>query len=595
MEYDLIIRDTTIVDGSGRPAFNGSVGVQGDSIAAVGEIEGNAAREIDGSGLVTCPGFIDSHSHADMSILQYPLAESLVMQGITTFLGGNCGMCLAPLKDPGNDPALRKRYGDLVDRMDWRTFDEWLSVVEREEISVNYAPLVGHISVRTAVMGQDFRRQATRDEIKEMKVYVKAGMESGGFGLSSLFDPGPAEWATLDEVVELAKVTRKHGGIYTPHTRFHQDSWVTDDRDEHGYGLMHAPRGEVIAGRYHGLLEAVEVAKKADIRLLIAHFTPAYIIPQPQPRLLQEAAAKASLIDIVDKPRQEGVDVFYNVIAYTPSIGGEVSLMGSFLDPYHRNLPLPEWMKALTQEEFVQGLKTRAFRDKVTEVFYSGRIKFFMMHPLINPYWMDCFTIVRCRNKEYEGKTVGEIARQRSSAFIRDIVYHVSLETVFDIIIEDPETTWAVSTDVRENPAALSVFLQHPCGIPCTDTRSLPAELPEDRPERMPPIAYGLFPHYIKKYVTEERVLSLEEAVRKATSLPAEVLGLSDRGTLATEAYADIVVFDLNEMEMRGDFAPPSRPPGGIRHVLVNGQVVYENMTHQGVRSGRVLRRGSGA
>ena len=595
MEYDVIIRDTTIVDGSGRSAFNGSVGVRGDSIAAVGEVDGNAVREIDGTGLVTCPGFIDSHSHADMSILQYPLAESLVMQGITTFLGGNCGMCLAPLKDPQNDPALRKRYGDFVDRIDWRTFEEWLSTVEREGISVNYAPLVGHGSVRTAVMGQNYRRPATSDEIREMKVYVDAGMGSGAFGLSSFFDPSPGAYATLDEVVELAKVARVHGGIYTPHTRFHQDSWVTDDPDEHGYGLMHAHRGEVIVGRYHGLLEAVEIAKSADIRLLIAHFTPAYIIPQPQPRLLQEAAARASLIDIVDKPRQEGVDVFYNVIAFTPSIGRETSMVGSFMDPYHRNLPLPEWMKALSQEELVEGLKTRTFRDKVKDVFYSGRIKFFMVHPLINPYWMDCFTIVRCRNQEYVGKTIGEIARQRSSAFIRDIVYDVSLETVFDIIVEDPETTWAVSTDVRENPPALSVFLQHPFGIPCTDTRSLPAELPKDQLERSPPIAYGLFPHYIRTYVNEERVLSLEEAVRKATALPAQVLSLSDRGVITAGAYADIVVFDLDEMEMRGDFAEPSRPPGGIKHVLVNGEVVYENMAHQGVRSGRVLRHESGA
>jgi N-acyl-D-aspartate/D-glutamate deacylase len=356
---------------------------------------------------------------------------------------------------------------------------------------------------------------------------------------------------------------------------------------------MHAPRGEIIVGRYHGLLEAVEIAKKADIRLLIAHFTPAYIIPQPQPRLLQEAAAKATLIDIIDRPREEGVDVYFNVIAFNPSIGMQVSIIDSFLDPFpYTRLALPEWMQGMGKYEFAANLKTRAFRERVKKVFYSGRIKFFMVHPLINPYWMDCFTVVRCRNKDYQGRTIGEIARERGSGFITDTVYHTSLETLFDIVVEDPEATWAVSLDVRENPGALSVFLQHPVGMPCTDTYSLPGRLEEGGLLEAPPIAYGLFPHYIRTFVLEERVLSLEEAVCKATQLPAQVLGLRDRGNITAGAYADIVVFDLDEMGMRGDFAEPSRPPGGIKHVLVNGQVVYENMTHQGVRSGRVLRHG---
>ena len=593
MEYDVIIRDTTIVDGSGQPTFKGSVGVRGDRIAAVGEIDANAARVIDGSGLVTCPGFIDSHSHADSSILQHPLAESLVMQGITTFLGGNCGSCLAPLRDAQQGKRSIERFGGHVDDITWRTFGEWLARVEGVGLSVNYVPLAGHNTIRTVVMGEDFKREASPGEIQEMKAHVEEAMSSGAFGLSSTFDPSPCEYASPDEVVGLVKVASQHGGIYSPHTRFHQDSWVTDDPEEHGYGLMHAPRGEIIVGRYHGLLEAVEIAKKADIRLLIAHFTPAYIIPQPQPRLLQEAAAKATLIDIIDRPRKEGVDVYFNVIAFNPSIGMQVSIIDSFLDPFpYTRLALPEWMQGMGRYEFAANLKTKVFRERVKQVFYSGRIKFFMVHPLINPYWMDCFTVVRCRNEEYQGRTIGEIAHERGSGFITETVYHTSLETLFDIVVEDPEATWAVSLDVRENPGALSVFLQHPVGMPCTDTYSLPGRLEEGGPLQAPPIAYGLFPHYIRTFVLEERVLSLEEAVCKATQLPAQVLGLRDRGNITAGAYADIVVFDLDEMGMRGDFAEPSRPPGGIKHVLVNGQVVYENMTHQGVRSGRVLKHG---
>ena len=159
-QYDVVIRETTIVDGSGRPAFKGSIGVRGERIAAVGDVAGKGGREIDGAGLVTCPGFVDPHSHADLFILDRPCAENLVMQGITTFVGGNCGQSPAPLDDASQSgvPAQQLKVDINVD---WRTFGEWLSKVETNGISPNYAPLVGHNTVRAAVMGADFKREAT--------------------------------------------------------------------------------------------------------------------------------------------------------------------------------------------------------------------------------------------------------------------------------------------------------------------------------------------------------------------------------------------------------------------------------------------------
>jgi N-acyl-D-aspartate/D-glutamate deacylase len=306
--------------------------------------------------------------------------------------------------------------------------------------------------------------------------------------------------------------------------------------------------------------------------------------------MLQEAAARATLIDIIDKPRRDGVDVFFNVIAFTPSVSHQVPIARELLGP---ELALPPWMKELTVDTLSEKLKDRTFRDKVKEVLYSGRIKFYMVHPLTNPYWMDCFTVVRCKNKEFEGRTIGEIARQRGSGRTVDTVYNKSVEVVFDLLVEDPRVTWAVSLDVRENPGALPVFLQHPAGMPCADTWSMPAR-PEgftDWNSPLEPPAYGLYPHYLQTFVNEQHVLSLEEAVRKATMLPAQVMGLKDRGTICPGAYADMVVFDPDEIGMRGDFTEPHRPPGGIELVLVNGQVAYEKMRHTGVRAGKVLRR----
>jgi N-acyl-D-amino-acid deacylase len=594
-QYTVLIKDTRIVDGSGSPAFAGSVGIRGEKVVAVGDIVGHAARVIDGSGLVTCPGFVDPHSHADFSILGYPLAENLVMQGITTVLGGNCGFSLAPVK---RTEYVRSMMGSLgagvqVD-LDWRTFGDWLSKVEGAGLSVNYVPLVGHNTLRGALMGQDFKRKATPDEIEGMKELLHGAMKDGAFGLSAGLDAAwPGHFADVDaELVELVKIAQQYGGLFSPHTRHHQNQWPVDDPSDYGYGIFHAPTGEIIAGRYHGLLEAVEISRKANrAQLLIAHFTPAYIIPQPHPDFLDEAVARAKLVDVIDKARDEGLDVTYNVIAWSQSIGKESPVMSSFFSP---RLALPEWLKAMDREVFADKIKTGAFRDKVREVIYSGKFKFNMIHPLTDPYWMDCFKVLRCKNKAYEGKTIGQIARDRQPDNIIQAVYDASVETVFDILSEDPDATWADIIDKREH-GALSVFLDHPAGMPCTDVSALPAAPSRQEGTLLygvSPTAYGLYPHYLRLFVKEKGVLSLEEAVKKATSVPAqEVLGLQDRGVIKEGAHADIVVFDFEQLKEGEDFLEPAQPPRGIEHVLVNGTVVYERMTHTGERPGKVLRR----
>lgn len=268
-------------------------------------------------------------------------------------------------------------------------------------------------------------------------------------------------------------------------------------------------------------------------------------------------------------------------------------MLQSFFSP---RLLLPEWWTSLSEEEFVEQLKNRAFRDKVKDVVYSGKFKFDMIHPLTDPYWMDCFQVLRCQNKAYIGKTIGEIARQRRPDSIIDAVYEASVEAVFDILIEDPDTTWVMIIDKREY-GALSAFVKHDAGMPCTDVMALPATPTQDtqkyfRPGRgLPPIAYGLFPHYLRLFVKEQGVMSLEEAIKKATSVPAQqVLGLKDRGVIKEGAYADLVVFNIDTLQEGNDFLAPTRPPQGIAHVLVNGTVVYEKMAHTGARPGKVLR-----
>jgi N-acyl-D-amino-acid deacylase len=590
--YDVLIKDATIVDGTGKPGFKGSVAIRGETIAAVGQVSGEAAKVIDGDGLVACPGFVDTHSHADSSILQYPLAENLVMQGITTFVGGNCGFSMAPVQDPARFEQIMQARRLDVD-LSWRTFGEWLTTVEKTGISPNYAPLVGHSTVREVVMGDDFKRKATADEIEEMKGLVDEAMRSGAVGLSAGLDAAWAgHFADVDaEIVPLARIAQAYGGFFAPHTRHHQNQWPVADPSEYGYGIFHAPTGEIIAGRYHGLMEAVEISRKANrAQLHIAHFTPIYIIPQPHPRYVDEVIARASLEAIIDEARHEGLDVTFNALGWEQSIGSEVPIIDSF---FARQLLLPDWLRAMSQEEFADRLEARDFREKVKGMVYSGKFKFGMVHPLTDPYWMDCYRVLRSKTKAYEGRTIWEIARERQPDSIIEAVYDESLEVVFDIVLEDPGATWALVVDKRES-GALPTFFKHPAGLPCTDVSALPAGPPTEKaPGRgIPPIAYGMYPHYIRTYVKELGTLSLEEAIKKVTSFPAqEVLKLKDRGVVQEGACADLVVFDFEQIKESDDFLEPWRPPEGIEHVLVNGKVVYEKGAHTGERPGKVLRR----
>ena len=474
----------------------------------------------------------------------------------------------------------------------WRTFAEWLSRVEEVEPSVNYAPLVGHNTIREAVMGEDSRRRASPDEIERMKECLSEAMGSGAFGLSTGLDAAmSAHFADAGEIIDLAKVAQEYGGYFAPHTRHHQNQWPADGPDEYGYGVFHAPTGEIIAGRYHGLLEAIETSRLANrIRLHIAHLTLGYIIPQPHPEFLDEAAARATLYEVIDKATDQGLDVTYDVIAWAQSIGCQVPILESF---FGSALVLPEWLGALGKKGFAEKLKSRVFRGKVKELVYSGRFKFGMIHPLTDPYWMDCYKILVCKNGEYEGQTIGEIARERQPDHIIRAVYDESIEVVLDVLVEDPGATWALIIDKREH-GALPVFLKHDAGMPCTDVMAFTATPSSDMSMYfggVPPIAYGLYPHYIRRFVREKRVLSLEEAIRKATSVPAQqLLGLEDRGVIRPGAHADIVLFDFERIREGDDFLEPARPPEGIEYVLVNGTLVYDGMGHTGERPGKVLK-----
>ncbi len=557
--FDILIKNTKIVDGTGGAPRRGSVAIKNERIVALGRVTGEAETVIDGSGLVTCPGFIDPHTHADQGILRFPQATNFIWQGITTVIAGNCGFSPAPRKD--------------------LTFKDWLLKIEEKKIAVNLAQLVGQSDIRAEVMGSDWKREATPDELREMKAYVEESMKSGALGLSTGVDaPWPGFFASRDEKIELLKIVAQHNGFYVPHTRHIRSHWPSNILKEYSYVLYYGPLEDVLVGTYRGYLEAIEVSRKAGVPLHIAHFGQAYKLPQPHPDSLEEEAARATLSEIIDKAREDGIDVTFDIIPSPSSIGGRAPLIREFLT---QRFSYPDWLARLSKEEFIEKIKTVEFRSRIHEMYDSGKIKLGMVHTKADPYWMECFKILNCKQTEFEGKTISEIMEETEAH---------PLDIIFDLLVEDPETDWVQFLDKRGTAAALPILLKSPVSMPCTDVSSLPVQLNTERGALPGPGAYGIFADYMSMYVRNTGTLKLEEAIKKATSFPAQRFGLKDRGVLRVGAYADILVFDINTIKQTGTFNDPAQAPDGIHYVLVNGKIVYRDKEHTGARPGKVIR-----
>ncbi|MCL0056166.1 D-aminoacylase [Dehalococcoidia bacterium] len=578
---DILIRNGSIVDGSGGGAFKGSIAISGERIVEIGEVSSSdCARIIDAEGLVVAPGFIDAHAHADKTLFLYPTAPSFVMQGVTTTIGGNCGNTAAPMKDywPPNmfwdldaiyelrpfkyqskeiipledfKPKAKELYGLDVD---WRTFGEFLARLERERPSVNHVSLVGHNTIRTEAMGADFERKPTAAELDKMKQMVAEAMEAGAFGLSTGLDYIPGIYADTAEIVELVQVVKDYGGIYATHLR----------SGGIGRGKARPP-----ANRIEGIIEAVEIGRKTGVPVQISHLIPGYRVDPPPPAQLLEAVAQATLA-VIDAARGEGVDVTFDVIP---------NVTGGTLTATDLVATLAPWLREIgSPERLAESLRAKDFRVEITEAIGSG--KWPLLNSTTNPYWMDNLIVTRCRVNGYAGKTIGEIARGEDAD---------PLDTLFGIIIKDPAAKMR-SELLREE--AVITFLRHPAAMVGLDTYTFDTDWQMKYPPYyLPhPNTYGGFPRYLRRYVNNLGIMSLEEAINKATYAPAKRFGLKERGMLVAGAYADIVLFDKTVISECDDALEPRRYPQGIEYVIINGKVVVEEGGHTGARPGEVLR-----
>jgi N-acyl-D-amino-acid deacylase len=586
VEYDLLIRDATIVDGTGRGAYKGSIGVKGDRIVALGEVRGDAVKEVDASGLLATPGFVDSHSHSDGNILFYPLCESDVHMGVTTFVGGQCGSSPAPVGEVVRLPGIAEEYvfelepfmyfprkpyfplervNELLREkfgwtITWRTMGEYFKVIEERGFSINYAPLVGHGACRTAVLGNDYERPSTPEEVEEIGKHIRQALDEGCIGLSAGIDYDPDCFASREEIDRHVAILRDYpGAVYAPH-------WRRTGR-----------RRGITAGipwnRIQGIIDELETARKAGVPIVIAHLYGGWdATPIPPPKVIQEAIGRATL-DVIDRYIAIGVRAYFDVIPYWWFTSEY--LCGHFA-PFLRLLG--------SREAFARALRMADFRQEVREALQRG--KFYIQppsNPNMNPNWAREITITEHKNPRYLGRTIAEIASEAG----RD-----PMEAWFDLIVEDPDSRCSIG-DYRFTEDYVKLFYKHPRGMVGVDSSMVDDKREGVYPPwgRPGPNTYSAYPSFLNRYVKEQRLLTLEEAVRKCTALPAEAYNLERRGTIEVGSYADILLIDWENLRMNSTPRETRRYPTGFVYVFVNGVAVIEKDRHTGARPGRVLRR----
>ncbi len=584
-ECDLLIKNARIVDGTGAPAFAGAIAVKGERIHAVGRVEGDlsvdAAETIDAGGLVVSPGFIDAHDHGDCSILYYPRAESWVRQGVTTFVGGNCGTSPGPYGDYMDAAyflydlywhvAPDMYYGEHLQpidkinelhreaygwEIDWRTLGGWMGRVEAKGASTNVVPIAGHGDIRNLVMGRDYRRRATKKEVSAMQEQVARAMEDGCRGLSVGRDYNPGYWADTSELIACAEIAAKYGGVYTSH------SLRTGLREERR-------PGDPQPAKTSGVLEAIEVGRRAKIPVEISHLSPLYDVWPPGNKAMAEASAEATL-KIIDDAREEGLDVNFDLIPNTTG--------GIYATPYLASALTP-WLRiAGSLDQLGKALAMPALREEIKATITSG--KWYNLNPNLTPMWAMGPTVVECTEEKYRGKTIAQIAKELRVD---------ELDALMDVLRADPHTRASIQGGVP----GFMMLVKHPAAMIGIDTfgvddkweiRTPPGILPNEN-------TFGGHPRYLRTCVRETDTLTLEEAIRKITSLPAGKFRLSDRGVLREGAYADLVVFDPAKVTDRGSTLKPRVYPRGIEYVAVNGRLVVEREKHTGEKPGKVLRR----
>ena len=529
-EYDIIIRNGTLYDGSGSVPFQGDLAIQGDTIAAVGSLgEAQGRTEIEAEGLAVAPGFINMLSWATESLIEDGRSQSGIRQGVTLEVFGE-GSSMGPLNESMKEEML-KQQGDIKFDIPWTTLSEYLQHLVDKGVSPNVASFVGATTIREHVIGYD-DRPPSPDELDQMRSLVREAMEQGALGVGSSLIYAPASFASTEELTELAKVAAEYGGMYISHLRSEGDR----------------------------LLEAVDelitIARSAGIHAEIYHL---------------KTAGKAnwhklqSVIDKVEAAQAEGLQITADMYNYT---AGKTGL----------DAAMPLWVQEGGHDAWVTRLKDPSVRRRVRQAMSAPGADWENLYLAAGS--ADNLLLVEFRNdslKLLTGKTLAEVAQMRGKS---------PEDTAMDLVIEDDSRVGTVYFLMSEENVEKKIAL--PWVSFASDAGSIATEgvFLKSNPH---PRAYGNFARLLGKYVREERIVPLEEAIRRMTSLPASNLKLKSRGSLEVGFYADVVIFDPAEIQDHANYENPHQYSTGVIHVFVNGQQVLKNGEHTGATPGRVL------
>jgi len=527
--FDIIIRNGTVYDGSGRSPVKADVGIKGDHIVAVGNLSrATAPTIVDAKGLAVAPGFINMLSHSESSWLQDYRSLSELRQGVTTQIFGESSM--GPLSD-----EMKKRrtesQGDVKFVIPWTTLAEYLNYLEKQGISQNVASFIGAPTLREYVIGLE-DKPPTPAQLDQMRELVRREMEAGALGITTALIYPPAFFAKTDELIELCKVAAKYKGKYTAHMR------------SEGAQLLEAVQ------------ETIRISKEAGLPAEIYHLKASGEANWPK---MDQA------IKLIEDARKQGVKITADMYTYPAG--------GTGLDA-----SLPPWVFDGGREAAYKRLQDPATRQKIAEAVRTPTNEWENLYLLSGS--PDRILLASFRNdslKPLTGKTLAEVAKMRGKD---------PIETIMDLLLEDRSRIGTIYFLMSEDN--IKKQIRQPWVSFGSDAASIAAEGVFLKSSTHPR-TYGNFARLLGKYVRDEKVISLTEAIRRLTSLPATNLGLKDRGSLKPGMFADVVIFDPETIADRATFEQPHQYSVGVRDVFVNGVHVLKNGEHTGAKPGRAL------